>query len=121
MVSHALKNEFLFELWHALERAGLQPDPNLIVGQKYVFKCCDNGPVICGTITAMGVSDLMSVPVGLELYVSNPEVYGEKIRCITKTNSGWAVEVCTESERFADRFFIGELRIFFGPMPAPSD
>lgn len=121
MVSNELKDEFLYELWEGLERAGLRPDPDAIIGHKYVFKCCDNGPLVCGTITAIGISDLRCIPIGLDLYVSSPEVYGEKIRCIVRTQGGWAIEVYTADKKPANKFFYGELQLFFQPMPHAPD
>ena len=120
MVSDELKDGFLHELWKALKRAGLSPDPNSIIGCKYVFRC-DNGPILCGTITAIGVSGLMCIPFDLELYVGNPEVYRQKIRCITKMKGGWAIEVYTTSKKLADQFFYGELKLFFWPIPEAPD
>ena len=59
---------------------------------------------------------------GLDLYISSPEIYGEKIRCIVKTNNGWAVEVYTTSNKLADQFFYGELRFLsvYRPISQPK-
>ena len=129
MVSDELKDNFLYELWRALEQVGLPPDPNSIIGCKYVFKC-DNGPILCGTITAIQISE------DIELYVSNPKIWRLKIDSIIKTDKGWAAVILQEEfDRYqilqmrrhgmedynGRKFFYGELRLFFWPIPeAPN-
>ena len=120
MVSDELKDEFLYELWITLERAGLSPDPNSIIGCKYVFKCCEDGPILCGTITAIGIYNFGCFPEDLRLCVSSPEVYGQKIRGITRAKDGWNIEVYANDE-LSDRFFHGEFKLFFWPIPTAPD
>ena len=130
MASNELKDEFLYELWEALERAGLQPDPDTIIGHKYVFKCYHGSHhhILAGIVTAIQVSD----EGGFEIHITSPEIWGQKIRGIMKTDKGWAVVVYQKklnrkqlkqmSEEavenyIAEKFFYGELQLFFDPIP----
>ena len=116
----------MYELWEALERAGLQPDPDTIIGHKYVFKCYHGSHhhILAGIVTAIQVSD----EGGFEIHITSPEIWGQKIRGIMKTDKGWAVVVYQKklnrkqlkqmSEEavenyIAEKFFYGELQLFF--------
>ena len=82
---------FASELEAELREAGLPSDPSQIVGHLYRFGC-EHGShhhILAGTIQAIEVSD----EGGLDLYVSNPRFWGERLISINHSNGKWMAYV----------------------------
>ena len=79
------------KLQNELREAGLPLAPSKIVGRLYRFRC-EHGShyhILAGTIQAIEVSD----EGGLDLYVSNPRFWGERLISIMHSNGKWMAYV----------------------------
>ncbi len=107
-----------------LQRAGLPTVLRKVIKRMYFF-VCEHGShqhILVGTIIAIKISD----EGGLDLYVTSPEIWGQKIKSIKKTDKGWAVYVSQDEQAseqsepkseddiddfIEERFFYGELKL----------
>jgi hypothetical protein len=113
-----------------LQEANLPVVPSEVVGRVYQFGC-ENGShhhILSGTIQAIEVSD----EGGLDLYVTNPRLWGNRLISIKFSNGKWKAYVdvkmrewsdealkrmseeeheCKITEDIASRFFEGEFRL----------
>jgi hypothetical protein len=118
---------FESELENALQEAGFSADP---IGRKYRFGC-EHGShhhILVGTILSVEVSD----EGGLDLYVTNPRFWGQRLISIKHNDGRWMAYVDIPplelsdadlqrmsgeerdraiEESVASRFFGGELRL----------
>ncbi len=115
------KKNFHAELENELKRAGLPKNPREIIGRMYRFECQHGSHhhILVGTITAIYISD----EGGLNLHVTNTEIWGQKIRSIIRVANKWALFIYQDkltehqmsemsekdiSRHIAERFFYGE-------------
>ena len=127
---------FESELENELREAGLPLAPSKIVGRPYRFGC-EHGShhhILAGTIQAIEVSD----EGGLNLYVSNPRFWGERLISMKHSSGKWmayvdikprewndeALERMSEEEHeraiqkdIAAKFFEGEFQLLYPRMP----
>ena len=91
---------FASELEAELREAGLPSDPSQIVGHLYRFGC-EHGShhhILAGTIQAIEVSD----EGGLDLYVTNPSFWGERLISIKRSNGKWMACVDINPREWSD-------------------
>ena len=90
---------FASELEAELREAGLPSDPSQIVGHLYWFGC-EHGShhhILSGTIQAIEVSD----EGGLDLYITNPRFWGERLISIKYSNK-WMAYVDAKPREWSD-------------------
>lgn len=102
---------FDLALTGALTAANLPINVMGVIGRVYRFDC-EHGShhhILVGTILAIEVSD----EGGLELHVSSPKLWGQKIKCITHTSKGWAVvrHINQEVIPYDQAVFLGEFKL----------
>ncbi|MBX4204859.1 MAG: hypothetical protein KW788_01560 [Candidatus Doudnabacteria bacterium] len=105
-MSLAPGRSFRTELQYALQSANLPLGPEPIIGRMFRFGC-EHGShhhILVGTITAIEVSD----EGGLQLHVSSPKMWGEKIKGISHTSRGWVLVLDIPHEKLLANRMEGE-------------
>ncbi len=84
-----------------LSMAGLPRNPSKIIGRMYRFDCehGSHNRVLFGTIRAIEVSD----EGGLDLYVSNPYFWGDRLISIKRANGKWMAYVEAEEQQLTEK------------------
>lgn len=91
---------FREELELVLREANLPTDVQKIIGRQYRFGC-EHGShhhILSGVIQAVEVSD----EGGLDLYVSNPRFWGERLVSIKYSNGRWTAYVDIKPQPLTD-------------------
>lgn len=106
-----IKTGFVEDLTEALKAAGMDLPFAEMIGMKYLFGC-EHGShhhVLVGTITAVQLSD----EGGLDLHISNPTIFGCKIKSLKWLDNSKSWAAFLDEERLEDRFLYGqELKLF---------
>ncbi|MDP1719154.1 MAG: hypothetical protein Q8L24_01875 [bacterium] len=105
-MSLAKGQSFAMALVAELREAGLPTDPRQVIGRMYQFEC-KNGShhhVLFGMITAIEVSD----EGGLQLYVSSPQFWGDRLISFMYVADGWRAYVDVKNPQ---RFYPGTLEL----------
>ncbi len=88
------------ELERELQEARLPTDLSKLIGRIYRFEC-EHGPHhtdLAGTVKAVEVSD----EGGLDLYVSSPRFWGERLISIKHNNGTWSAYVDIKPKELSD-------------------
>ncbi|MBU2081880.1 hypothetical protein KKH14_00370 [Patescibacteria group bacterium] len=100
------RDGYLSDFEFNLKEAGLPMDPSKIIGQFYKFD--SHRHTLVGTVQAIELSDEGDV----NLYVSNPLFWGERLISINYNKGKWAAYVAkkplSDDEQERARFMTGE-------------